>query len=97
MELTKREEDMLSGKIGKGAQKSMELLFSVGQVFGADKMIPVASSHLVIPEIQLFPKGSEAEWGMEITRKLVDGIEKFAVPATINPMIIDIEKSINKY
>ena len=93
MELTKREEDMLSGKIGKGAQKSMELLFSVGQVFGADKMIPVTSSHLVIPEIQLFPKGSEAEWGMEITRKLVDGIEKFAVPATINPMIIDIEKS----
>jgi predicted aconitase len=47
---------------------------------------------LVIPEIQLFPKGSEAEWGMEITRKLLEGVEQFSVPATINPMVLDLKK-----
>jgi predicted aconitase len=92
MEFTRREEDMLNGKLGVGPQKSMALLVAVGKVFDAKRMIPVSSSHLVIPEIQLFPKGNEAEWGMEITRKLVDGVDQFSVPATINPMILDIEK-----
>jgi predicted aconitase len=84
---------MLTGKFGPGAQKSLELLVAVGKVFDAKKMIPVSSSHLVIPEIQMFPKGNEAEWGMEITRKLVDGVDRFSVPATINAMILDIEKA----
>jgi len=93
MELTKREEDILAGKYGNGMQKSMELLAAVGRVFDAINMVPVSSSHLVIPEIQLFPKAKEAEWGMEITQELIDGVEKFAVPSTINPMIIDLEKA----
>lgn len=92
MEYTKREQDMLEGKYGSGAQKSMELLSAVGRVYHAPNMIPVASSHLVIPEIQLFPKGKEAEWGMEITRKLLDGVSRFSVPATINPMVLDLSK-----
>lgn len=93
MELTRRETDMLTGKLGKGFQKSMELLVAVGKVFNAKNMIPVTSSHLVIPEIQLFPKGNEATWGMEVTRKLVDGVDSFSVPSTLNPMILDIEKA----
>lgn len=93
MKLTRREEDMLAGKSGTGPQKSMELLTAVGEVFEADCMLPVASSHLVIPEIQLFPKGREAEWGIEITRKLVDGVYSFSVPATINPMVLDLDRA----
>ena len=93
MKLTQREEHMLAGKFGTGPQKSMELLTAVGDVFEAECMVPVASSHLVIPEIQLFPKGREAEWGIEITRKLVDGVDKFRVPATINPTVLDLEKA----
>jgi phosphomecalonate degydratase large subunit len=92
LEYTKREEDMLAGEYGSGPQKSMELLSAVGKVYNAKNMIPVASSHLVIPEIQLFPKGKEAEWGMEITRKLLTGVEKFSVPATINPTVLDLDK-----
>jgi predicted aconitase len=93
MQLRKREEEMLEGKFGTGKQKSMELLVAVGKVFDAKNMIPVASSHLVIPEIQLFPKGKEAKWGMEITRKLLDGVDQFSVPSTINPMVLDMEKA----
>ena len=92
MEYTTREENMLAGNFGSGPQKSMELLSAVGKVYDAKNMIPVASSHLVIPEIQLFPKGNEAEWGMEITRKLVADVEKFSVPATINPMVLDLDR-----
>jgi predicted aconitase len=93
LEFTKREEEMLEGKSGTGKQKSMELLVAVGKVFDAKNMIPVSSSHLVIPEIQLFPKGKEAKWGMEITRKLLDGVDQFSVPSTINPMVLDMEKA----
>jgi predicted aconitase len=93
MKLTAREEGMLAGKCGEGRKKSMELLVAVGEVFDAENMIPASSSHLVIPEIQLFPKGKEAEWGMEITRKLIDGVEKFAIPSTINAFVLDLEKA----
>lgn len=92
MKFTKREEEMLNGKHGSGPRKCMELLSAVGAVFDAQGMIPVSSSHLVIPEIQLFPKGREAEWGMEMTRKLLEGVEKFSVPSTINPMVLDLGK-----
>jgi predicted aconitase len=92
LEYTKREEEMLNGKHGSGPQKCMELLSAVGEVFDASNMIPVASSHLVIPEIQLFPKGKEAEWGMEMTRKLLEEVEKFSVPTTINPTVLDLDK-----
>jgi len=93
LELRKREEDMLMGRFGPGPQKSMELLFAVGKVFDAKDMIPVAASHLHLPEIMLFPKGDEAKWGMEVTRKLVDGVDSFSVPSTLNPMVLDLGKA----
>jgi predicted aconitase len=92
LEYVKREEDILNGKHGNGPQKCMELLSAVGAVFDARNMIPVTSSHLVIPEIQLFPKGQEAQWGMEMTRGLLEGVDQFAVPTTINPMVLDLTK-----
>jgi predicted aconitase len=71
----------------------MELLVAVGKVFEARNMIPVSSSHLVIPEIQISPIGNEAKWGMEITRKLIEGAKKFSVPSTINTVILDLDKA----
>jgi len=93
LKLTQKEKKMLSGYYGKGVQKAMELLVSVGEIYNAEHMIPVSSSHLVIPEIQLFPKGKEAQWGTEITQVFLEGVEKFAIPTTTNATILDIDKA----
>ena len=84
---------MREGKYGLGVKNSIELLIKVGEVYDAADMVPVRSSHLVIPEIQLFPKGQEAEWGIEITQQLIVDVDKFAVPTTINPLILDLDKA----
>lgn len=46
MLLTKREKEMLEGKHGRGPQKSMEILVTVGECYNAEKMIPITSVHI---------------------------------------------------
>lgn len=46
MYLTKEEERILEGKEGYAAQKSMEILTSLGDIYGADKLIPVSSCQI---------------------------------------------------
>ena len=46
MELTKTEQEMLSGKQGPGTQKCMQLLVTMGEVCGAKKMVPIVSGHI---------------------------------------------------
>jgi predicted aconitase len=93
MRLTEKQRKMLDGKCSLGAQRSIEILIKVGEVFDAEDMVPVRSSHLVIPEMSLFFNNEAAEWGKEITRPLIEGVERFAVPSTTNALMLDIEKS----
>jgi len=46
MHLTKEEERILNGEEGYAAQKSMEILASLGDIYGADKLIPVSSCQI---------------------------------------------------
>jgi len=46
MKLTNEEEEMLAGKKGRGTQKAMSILVKFGDAFGAQRLAPVASSHL---------------------------------------------------
>ena len=41
MKLTSEEQDMLDGKFGKAAKKSMEILTTLGDIFDAENMIKV--------------------------------------------------------
>jgi len=43
MHLTKDEEHILDGEDGYAAQKSMQILAALGDIFGADKLIPIKS------------------------------------------------------
>ena len=47
MELTREDEEMLEGKYGYPAQKSMELLVGLGECFDAERMLPVDSAHVL--------------------------------------------------
>jgi predicted aconitase len=44
--LTREEERMLTGEYGSGVAKSLELLVALGEVFGAEKLVPVESAHV---------------------------------------------------
>lgn len=46
MYLSKAEERILKGEEGYAAQKSMEILSSLGDIYGADKLIPVSSCQI---------------------------------------------------
>ena len=39
---------MLAGEYGEGVAKSLELLVALGEVFGAEKLVPVESAHVNI-------------------------------------------------
>ena len=45
MELSKRQQEMLEGTKGGGAQKAMEILAAYGACFNAERMIPITSVH----------------------------------------------------
>ena len=58
MHLTNEEEKMLAGEEGYGVQKNMQILTALGEIFGAEKMIPVTSvqvqeSHTTILETRV--------------------------------------------
>lgn len=47
IKLTREETEILEGKRGYPAQKSLEMLIALGECFDAEKMIPIGSSHLL--------------------------------------------------
>jgi len=46
MELSREEERILNGEEGYARQKSMEILVSLGDIYGADRLIPVSSCQI---------------------------------------------------
>jgi len=48
MQLTKDEEEMLSGGMGKGYQKAMEVLVKMGEFYDAKRLIPVNMAFLTL-------------------------------------------------
>ncbi len=46
MHLTRVEEAMLGGEEGPAAAKLLELLVALGEVFGAERLVPVESAHI---------------------------------------------------
>ncbi|MFW9768272.1 MAG: aconitase X, partial [Candidatus Thorarchaeota archaeon] len=43
LDLTKEEREMLDGKHGKATKKAMEIITTLGEIYGAKKLIPVSS------------------------------------------------------
>ena len=85
MRLDKEEKDMLEGKYGKAAQKSMEILTALGEIFDAESMIAV---HGV--QIAGVSYANLGEAGLEfLTEMAEDG--KVKVLTTLNPAGMDRE------
>ncbi len=85
MKLTKEEEEMLEGKHGNAVQKSMEILTALGEIFGARRLIDVAS--VQIAGVSYHNLGDA---GLDYLADLAkDG--KVRVLTTLNPAGMDME------
>ena len=82
MFLTKEEEKILEGNDGKA--KCMEILMALGEIFEAEKLIPIKSAHISGISYQ-----NIGEEGLEWLKSLD---VKFVVKTTLNPAGMDLER-----
>ncbi|MEM3400046.1 MAG: aconitase X catalytic domain-containing protein [Candidatus Micrarchaeia archaeon] len=83
--LNKEEKEMLKGKHGEAVRKSMEMLIALGEIYGAERLIPVSS--VQIAGVSYHNIGDE---GLEFLEDMAkDG--RVRVLATLNPAGMDTE------
>lgn len=86
MELTGFQQEMLSGKHGRSARKAMEILSTLGAIYGARQMVPVSSV-----QIAGVSYDNLGEAGLEFLSEMAEGGGKARVLATLNPAGMDVE------
>lgn len=87
MHLTDKEKKMLDGVMGTGPQSAMRLLVTLGEIYGAERMIPVSSCH-VGGRSYLVSGEENIEW----MNDLLNGGARFQVFTSTNPCSADLER-----
>ncbi|MFP4005573.1 MAG: aconitase X catalytic domain-containing protein [Candidatus Hadarchaeia archaeon] len=92
MYLNKKQESMLSGEDGEAIRKAMEILVALGDIYQAERLIPIKSAHLSGVSIK-----TAGEAGLDFIEEMADLGAKAKVKTTINPAGIDLDnwKSMN--
>ncbi|RLG14175.1 MAG: hypothetical protein DRN66_02725, partial [Candidatus Nanohalarchaeota archaeon] len=84
MELSKDEKEILNGRDGNAAAKSMQILYALGEIFGAEKLIKVSSV-----QVAGVSYNNLGDAGLEYINSLaIDG--KVKVKTMINPAGMDL-------
>lgn len=86
MFLTREEEAVLEGEKGEGMRKAMELLVAMGDIKGAERLVPISRVH--VSGVSYKTMG---EAGLEFLSELADTGVGAQVLATLNPAGIDLE------
>jgi len=86
MHITIEEKALLSGEAGPAAQKAMQILETLGRIYGAEKMIPVNSV-----QVSGVSYDNLGEAGLAWLSELADGGGKAQVFTTLNPAGMDVE------
>lgn len=91
MYLSREEEMMLEGELGPTVAKCMELLVALGKIYNADKLVPVASTHISGVSYKTI-----GDAGVELLEDLAEGVEQEEKPAikilsTLNPSGMDLK------
>jgi predicted aconitase len=84
MQLSDREKAMLDGARGKTVSMFMNMLVTLGNIYGAERLIPVQSAHASGLSVRTLGKAG-TEWAEELAR---DGT-RVSVPTTTNVVGID--------
>ena len=84
MNLNSKDKDILNGKYGNAAKKSMEILVALGEIYGAKKLIPITS--VQVAGVSYHNLGDA---GLEYLEELAkDG--KVTIKTTLNPAGMDL-------
>ncbi len=86
MYLTNEEEKILSGEQGEAQQKAMQLITALGDIYKADKLIPVKSVQVAGVSYKTI-----GDAGIDFIRFFKEKNAKVVVPTTLNPAGCDIE------
>jgi predicted aconitase len=85
--LRSEEERMLAGGEGPATKKAMQLLVALGEVLGADRLIPIVSA-----QIAGVSYGNIGDAGMELLEDWAGQGGRVRVRSTLNPAGMDLER-----
>lgn len=83
MYLTKEEEQILNGESGETLRQAIEILVALGDIYGADKLIPIKSAQVAGVSYKTMGDAG-LEWISDLQGKV-------KVPAILNPAGMDLE------
>src|SRR5512143_1480875 len=86
MHLTIEEEAMLAGEYGRSTRKAMEILTTLGAIYGAERMVPVTSVQIAGVSFD-----NLGEAGLDFLSEMASGGGQAKVLTTLNPAGMDIE------
>ncbi|MCD6373647.1 MAG: aconitase X catalytic domain-containing protein [Thermococcus sp.] len=91
MYLTKEEELVLAGEYGYALQKAMEILVALGEIYGADRLIPIKSAQVAGVSYK-----NIGDAGIEFLKDFADAGAKVSIYTTLNPAGIGDEEFMEK-
>ncbi|ASJ10803.1 hypothetical protein A3L12_05565 [Thermococcus sp. P6] len=80
MHLTREEELILAGEYGYALQKAMEILVALGDIYGADRLIPIKSAQIAGVSYK-----NIGDAGVEFLRDFAEAGARVSVYTTLNP------------
>lgn len=83
MYLTKEEEQILNGEAGETLRQAIEILVALGDIYGADRLIPIKSAQIAGVSYKTIGDAG-LEWISDLQGKV-------KVPAILNPAGMDLE------
>jgi predicted aconitase len=86
MKLTQNEQAMLNGEQGRATQKAIEILTTLGRIYGAERLIPVTSV-----QISGVSYANLGEAGLAFLSEMAAGGGRSRILTTLNPAGMDIE------
>ena len=86
MKLTKQEQAMFEGEYGWATKKAIEILVTLGEIYGAENLFPVTSV-----QIAGVSYDNLGEAGLDFLEKMAKGGGEAHVLTTLNPAGMDIE------
>jgi predicted aconitase len=89
MFLTKEEEKIYNGEYGETLETCMNLLVSLGDIYGAEKLIPISSA-----QVSGVSYKTIGEKGLEFLKDISNSNIKVSVPTTLNPAGMDLDKYV---
>jgi len=85
MYLTSKEQAMLSGDMGEGVRKAMEIVVALGRIYGAEDLVPVSSV-----QVSGVSYKNLGDAGLEFLEEWAAQGARARVPATLNPAGMDL-------